>query len=348
MNLLKKIYRYIKKKFMECKLWISEVLFYPRKKRIGIKNTLLAYRYNFTKFHFWAYKLNKENIRDYISEYDRVRAREVNGDFKFLLDNKVIFTDFFGRYVSVPKILYLLLDNEIIQDDRVIQINELIDNLENKKVVFKGFSGGGGHGVHIFENRNKKFYWDYDEISREILIQKINELKNYIVNEYVVQHEYSSKIFPRSVNTVRVITMKDPETQKFIIPAAVHRFGNMQTGGVDNLCSGGYTTQIDVKTGILGVAKKLDDLTPIEKHPDTNEQIKGIKIPHWEKIKCDLLNVASKLPYMPFIGWDVVVTENGYEIIEANASCSLDLLQLFGPLKNSKIYEFYKYYGIIK
>lgn len=67
-----------------------------------------------------------------------------------------------------------------------------------------------------------------------------------------------------------------------------------------------------------------------------------------EKIKKEIINVANKFPYLNFIAWDVVVTDNGLYVLEANASSSLELFQIFKPLKNTELWEFYKYYNIIK
>ena len=59
-------------------------------------------------------------------------------------------------------------------------------------------------------------------------------------------------------------------------------------------------------------------------YPETNGRIKGIKIPFWNKINGDILYLAASIPYVNFIGWDVVVTAEGFSIIEANSHAGLE------------------------
>lgn len=345
---MKKIIKLLIKKAINTKLWINTVLIKNNKKKIGLRKKILAIKHNFSNDFFIMYNLNKDNINDYISEYERYLSRDINGEYKFILDNKIIFTQIFSNYVNIPKIECMILDKIYSPDGKIINNEDLLDIIKDNKVILKPINDGGGHGVYIIENNNSKYFCNYKEINKKELLEKIESSRNYIMNEYVNQGTYSKKIFPRTVNTIRIITIKDPTTGNYIIPCAVHRFGNIKTNGVDNASSGGYITEINVETGILGYTKSLNNLTPLEIHPDTNEKIKGTKIPNWKETKKELLEISSKFPFLPFIAWDVVITDTGYVILEANASSSLELFQIFNKIKNSKLGEFYKYYGITK
>jgi hypothetical protein len=57
--------------------------------------------------------------------------------------------------------------------------------------------------------------------------------------------------------------------------------------------------------------------------------------------------MAQSVPYIPYIGWDVVITETGFRVIEGNANSDVDLLQVHKPLLvDPKIREFYRSYGM--
>jgi len=223
--------------------------------------------------------------------------------------------------------------------------------LKEEKYIIKPVANtGGGMGVSLIKKINPNSYiFNNKEFNSKELHRELLKYNNYIITEFIEQHKYSKKINPNSVNTIRIITIKDPKTGKFIIPCAVHRFGSKKSGIVDNASSGGYVTNIDVKKGILLDTVIYDNNTKLyAEHPDTGIKIKGTKIPHWDKITNSLLNIVKEFPYVPFIAWDVVVTEAGFSIIEGNASSSLDLFQVFGSIKDTELGEFYRYYGYMK
>lgn len=340
----------IAKRYTNLRLWIKVVLQEKNDCKLPLRDKIRAIRHNFPSDLYKMYNLNKNNINDYIPEYERYLSREIDGEYKVILDNKILFTEYFKKFINVPNILFMILDD--FYDSEGIKIGEkdITDLLDKNKVIIKPISGtGGGQGVHLLECVNKEEYSiDNNKMSKKNMIEYIKKLKNYIATEFVYQNDYSNKIFKKSTNTIRVITIKDPSTNNFIIPCAVHRFGCEKSGPVDNASKGGFITEIDIESGVLGYTKTFKDLTPLEKHPDTKETIIGTRIPHWNEIKEKLLQVASNMPYIPFIAWDIVVTDKDFSVIEANASSGLNIFQIFRPIKNTKLGEFYKHYGIIK
>ncbi len=341
-------YQKIARKLDEIIRW-HDFVFKKTNVKLKFSDKLLAVRYGFSNDLFKLYGLNKENIKDYINEFDRyLSGDKIDKQYKFILDDKIVFTEIFGQYLNVPKVQYYILDKIYKDEGTIIDINEFIQNTKNQKLVIKIVNGSLGKGVHVFENREEKFLWDYDEITKENLMDNIKKLKECIITEYVEQHEYAKNIWDKSANTIRIVTCKDPETDEFVIPCAVHRFGNKGSGCVDNAHLGGYFTEIDLETGKLGYTKSEKNSTPLEIHEDSKAQIKGVKIPYWNKIKKEILEVAKHFYYIPFIAWDVIVTEKDYVVIEANPSSSLTLFQAFHSVKDTAIWRIYKQYKVIR
>ena len=80
---MKKSYKKYYLKIKKTKLWIEHVLIGKKPApKIGMLNKMLALRYNFSNYFFDLYKLNKNNIKDYISEYSRYCSREIDDDYK--------------------------------------------------------------------------------------------------------------------------------------------------------------------------------------------------------------------------------------------------------------------------
>ncbi len=342
-------YQKISKKLKKIEQYNDRILKNPGHVKLKFSDRLLAMKHSFSAECFKIFNLNKENIDDYINNMASWEQSYIDGDYKIVLDNKMIFTEMFGKYVNVPKIFYYIQNRSIRETKgKKVDIDEFIEELKNKKVIIKPIDGIAGEDVHLFENCKGKLLWDYCEISKRKLIENIENSENCMVTEYIKQHEYASKIWNKSANTIRIVTCKDPETGKFVIPCAVHRFGNKYSGCVDNFCQGGYSTEIDLETGKLGYSKTKDDITPIEVHPDSKAQIRNVTIPNWDKIKKEILDVAKKFYYIPLIAWDIVITENGYTVLEVNNSSGLRIFQIFYSLKDTALWKLYKHCGIIK
>ena len=338
----------IRKWYKNAKLWYGTVIKEHKNTKLPLYHKLRAIRYGFSSDFYHMYNLEQNNPKDYISDYKRMLTRDINEKYKILFDNKLIFEKVFGKYISIPKTI-IIIENTLY-DDKGYEINDIGKVLLNQKYIIKPSSDtGGGKGVALIERIDDCYLFQNIKYSP---IELYNELKNnykgYMITEFINQHHYSEEINPTSVNTIRIITLRDPSNNEFIIPCAVHRFGNKKSNVVDNASCGGYITKIDVEKGLLLETKTFLDTKSLEIHPDSNIKIYGTRIPHFDEIKKKLLNTANEFPYIPFIAWDVVVTEDGFSVIEINASSGLGIFQIFGSIKDTKLGEFYKKYGLFK
>ena len=131
---------------------------------------------------------------------------------------------------------------------------------------------------------------------------------------------------PHSLNTIRVVTIgRNAE-----VLGAFIRFGR---GGnvVDNAHAGGIFCTVDVETGRI-ISRGLDtDGNYYERHPDSDKEFMGFQIPRWVEIKALLKEMHSLTPDAPVVGWDVALTPDGIEVIEANHLPDMDVMQ--SPLK---------------
>src|SRR5699024_10374507 len=179
-------------------------------------------------------------------------------------------------------------------------------------------------------------------------------MNNYLISDLTKQAHYSENIFPDSTNTIRLLVMQDPDN-KFepFIASAVHRFGTESTIPADNWSKGGLSSLIDLEQGTLGPGvshpKNTNGILKfVNKHPDTGEMITNIRVPHWEKLTREILNITRELN-IKYIGWDILVTNDGYSIIEGNCNSDLDLLQVHSPLlKNRRVKRFMGFNNYIK
>jgi hypothetical protein len=59
--------------------------------------------------------------------------------------------------------------------------------------------------------------------------------------------------------------------------------------------------------------------------------------------------IASSMPFMPYMGWDIAITEDSIKVIEINSNPDVELFQVHQPLLNDqKIKNFFDQYKDLK
>ncbi len=149
----------------------------------------------------------------------------------------------------------------------------------------------------------------------------------YVIEEYVKQHPAISEVNPSSVNTIRLCSVLDDKHEAHIIGAAIRCGGKGST--VDNFHHGGIAYPIDIENGIVcGRGKTNSDNKTYARHPATGTLMIGLKIPHWDLVMESVKEAAEMSERIAYLGWDVAITEDGIEIIEANDGQGCTMWQL--------------------
>ncbi|MDE5540201.1 MAG: hypothetical protein K2J20_06945 [Bacilli bacterium] len=190
----------------------------------------------------------------------------------------------------------------------------------HKHSVFmaKPISGTCGKGI---EKINTKDYSNLDEIYAYLT----SEGMNFELEEVLVQHKKVSKIYPESINTVRIVTILDDANVPHVI-CAYFRIGNGKY--VDNFNSGGMVAPVDEATGTV-IDKAIDKQKNLyEIHPATNSLIKGFAFPDWDKALKLVQEASYLVPEMRYIGWDVCFSTKGPVLVEGNEYPGHDIYQL--------------------
>ncbi|MBR0161999.1 MAG: hypothetical protein IJQ02_12050 [Oscillospiraceae bacterium] len=160
-----------------------------------------------------------------------------------------------------------------------------------------------------------------------------------ILEVFVRQHPDLSAVNPSSLNTLRISTLRDKQGVVHVIGASLRAGGAGSV--VDNLHAGGVQYPVDVETGIVirggmtHVGKK-----GIIFHPSTHMKMIGFQIPNWEQVIANVKEAAAIPPHLRYIGWDVAVTEEGCEFIEANLAQGVNGMQQDGVGKYNIIMQY--------
>lgn len=140
-----------------------------------------------------------------------------------------------------------------------------------------------------------------------------------LLEEIIEQHDDIAALYPGSVNTIRMITFLDKNDVMHVL-AAVLRIGN--GAAVDNFASGGMYTMLD-ENGIAQLPAVDKHSTVYKQHPVTGSQIQGFQVPNWDRVMALLESAVRKVPSVPYVGWDIAVTNDGAVLIEGNHNSSV-------------------------
>jgi hypothetical protein len=140
-----------------------------------------------------------------------------------------------------------------------------------------------------------------------------------LVEEFLRQDERMAALYPESVNTVRLITYRDPQDTLHVI-ASVLRIGNGSV--IDNFAGGGMFTMLD-DDGVALYPAVDKNSNVFERHPVTGTEIRGFAVPQYDEVLRMIDDAARRLPTVPYVGWDIAITPEGPAIIEANHNSSV-------------------------
>ena len=223
-------------------------------------------------------------------------------DRELLLDKKRFLTEYSGfvkrRWVDTA-------------DCTSEELERFVSSLGT--VIVKPYAKLGGEGVFKYAY-SKESFAEFTDKSRESLVE-----------ELIIQHPALAALNPNCVNTVRIVTYADAGEAAVIV--AVLRVGAGEAC-VDNLSAGGTISGIDIDTGVVvtpAINRAQDEYLF---SPVMGEQLIGFEIPYWEEAKALALRLAAVHPEIKYVGWDIAVTEEGVEIIEANPHSGLGVLQM--------------------
>ena len=271
---------------------------------IDIINCGIKYQAGYIDYNlFEMYNLTKEERKTIITRgINNEILKKYNDQTKaYIFEDKALFNKLYDKYLNREWIF--LKDN----------LEEFKEYLKGKdEIIVKPLSLSCGKGVEKIKVS------DYEP---EELYNHLIKTERFLVEDVAKQNKEISKIYPESVNTVRIVTLNKKVVAAFI------RFGNLGNV-VDNFNHDGMVTTINIETGIVEYPALDKKKNIYEIHPYTNEKIIGLKIPMWDKVKELCIEACSVTPEIGYIGWDVCVGEKEPCLIEGNDFPGHDLYQL--------------------
>lgn len=251
------------------------------------------------------YLLNKRGKKEYLSglEHNKLQNRHNNPATQAVLTNKemtlamlsgLVDRDWCGQeYNNTPELYETF-------------------SAKHSQAIVKPLGKCGGDGIKIVSTETEVLGTTLYEYCRT---------NHYLVEELIVQHSTMAMLFPKSVNSIRIVTVNGE------ILDAVLRVGQGESA-VDNLSAGGIACPLDADTGIV-VGKGRDYLgNEYVVHPQTGIPFPGFVIPNWNEAKKLVHNAIQLINGIPVIGWDIAITKDGATIVEINEGTEIEVIQV--------------------
>lgn len=322
-------------------------------------------RRGFLSDRYAIYRLDVTDPALHMSDFARRRARDIDDPrLVAILANKYLFHQVlahaFGGFL--PALLGLVMRGRFIPEpgrgDRLVDpsLAQLLGS--GRGLVLRQLEGGGGHGLHVLRpaRGGGVVHNGKDQPIGDVGALQAR-LDGYVVTEYLDQHRYAMEIFPGSANTIRMLTLIDVHTDRPFLAGAAHRFGtpasapadNASIGGTGGGGAGGLSCLVDPHEGTLGSLVWLDAKgrrLESSVHPHSGRQVQGVRVAHWHQAVQLSLDLAEAFPYLPYVGWDFLITPHGPRVIEGNHLMHPGLIQRHRPLlADPRVLDFLAVHG---
>ncbi len=251
---------------------------------------------DYLEFEF--YLLNEEQRATYLTrgKNNDIIKRYNDKTYEHFFEDKIEFNNTFKSYVNRE---FMDLKTASFEDFRRFVAR-------NPKIIAKPSGGLGGEGVDKYSVK------DYVDVKK--MYDTIMANKQDLIETFVVQHDELNRLYPKSVNTMRMFTFVKDGKGHFL--QAILKIGN--GGVVDNFSSGGMYTFTDDE-GVVDVPAidKADIQYTV--HPITGTDIIGFRVPMFREAVKLVERAAEVIPQIAYVGWDVAISDKGPVIIEGNS-----------------------------
>lgn len=281
---------------------------FGRKKNHLLTKDLISERihHNVPFDEYFLFEFDKNNDeayrRKFVSDIERVKiANSLN-----VPQNDIIFYDkektyeVFGEYYHRD----ILRINEVCNRSSFIQFVK-----KHNSFICKPIDGGCGKGIKILHLKSG------DDVESVFTSLQKDYSGKCIIEELIIQNNLLSELHPTSVNTVRMPTIRFDDRVKIIHPFLRVGQGNSIT---DNAGSGGIICALDEITGEV-IATSDEFGHSFIDHPNSGKRLIGFTVPHWEKAKMVVNELALMIPDNRYCSWDLALTQKGWVLVEANA-----------------------------
>ena len=204
--------------------------------------------------------------------------------------------------------------------------------LPEADLVLKPVDGAGGNGFQLWTYDAARKAWQRGDLALDAPkfldhCARCSVLHRHVLQRRLRNHPQLQALSGKGLSTLRIVTYRSVDGAEGTLVECLR----MATGqsAIDNFDAGGITAPIDRSSGTLGPAIAKDPRPgPFARHPDSGAAIDGHVVPHFAEARALTLRAHGCFPWVPFVGWDVVVTADGPVLLEANPDFGVEHAQI--------------------
>ncbi len=344
-------------KMIRAKSWANMVLndwvWRNPKTNIPFKKKLWLTKNGFGFSRLKMQGLTPENCKYFLSDFDYWRMMPLDCDYYHLINDKLSLRYVLEKFKEFLPEYYCSIDKHggihLLPDapSSLYNSNDFFLKLAQIKsdIAMKPTAGAEGKGFFRYQYHSGKYFLNGKEKSENEVRSFFKSLKGYLLTEYVHQCDEHDMICSLSACALRINSIKEDNEKPFLMHSFA-RFGTKESGAVSNLMSGGVSIAYDSYTGYYSdkfLYAYKQNIKWLDRHPDSNISLKGKQLTNWELIRDKLIEIHEYLSVFPYMGFDVIVTNDGFKICEINSAPSVSYGQAmcYPIYKNEKAAAFF-------
>ena len=324
---------------------LGEDLLYTKE---SIRWKLWAYRRSFFSDRIKLYGLTSDNYHQFLPDFPYYQLQPINGVFSKWLDDKLSLKYLLRPFnQNLPEYYYLLDHGHVtcLMDCPLAEVDDecIVRLLEMKGcLAAKLMAGSRGKGFHRLTCYNNDYYVDDVRMNRTDMMAFLIGLSGYLITEYLSSHHALAAISGNRPCSLRVVTVNLGGDNR--IAGAYLKLGTDASGYVDNIHAGGIAVWVDIDSGKFSRGLLYDgkNYIKIANHPDSKMPMEGT-VPLWQDIRATVLAIGDYVPQLKLMGFDIMIGDTGFKIIEINSRPALDTLSIFDPTHTKSLFsEFFR------
>lgn len=346
--------KYIKKNLVEISNILNSETYYPESERktyyVRLFENILHFfktkeANSFYNLYGLDIKKSKDDFIDYLSfkkirnKYNLKKNQEYN--YVCLLRDKFYFEKILNDLgYDTPKVIYYTNGNGLLykNSNNQISFKNFFRESNNKNFFLKLSNGECADGVYELKISDDIIFLNENIITKNKIIDILSS-KEFIIQEKIKQHKALDKLFSKSINTLRIVTVEI--NGEIEVLASLLRCG-VENNNVDNWAKGGLAIGINSD----GSLKKYGFYKPgfgtkVEVHPNSNIKFESYEIPFYKNIIEEIKKIHLNFKKIKSIGWDIAILENKISIIEGNDNWEISLHQVVDGSYKNKIKIFF-------
>ncbi|GAA1189126.1 sugar-transfer associated ATP-grasp domain-containing protein [Nesterenkonia xinjiangensis] len=229
--------------------------------------------------------------------YMSVVLPAVEGRYGGLSDMRSMTACIFGQEKEIPDRGYVVKGRMLNASlEPVTSLEEFADLVfaGGERVAFKADASARGRGVQILD--------------RDTFTQSAEGLPDGVIQPFIDQHETFAQVASRSVGTLRMTTVVEPDGRTTVRDAYL-RFGR---DAEDHVASdSNIRVLLDTATGAFSPIGYSVDWLEIDRHPDSGVVFAGNEVPNYAACREAVERLHQRIPMAPVIGWDLTVARDG-------------------------------------